>query len=190
MPRATAAPPSALRRPIVGVMGSGTDEYADLAEPLGQWLGDYGVHLLTGGGGGVMTAVSRGFHRAWSRAGLVFGILPSAITPRHQRAPAGYPNPWVDVPVYTHLQARGDDGDDASSRNHLNVLTPSAVVVLPGGAGTQSEAVLAAAYGTPTIVWLGAHAVTWALPDGVRRAESFDDVQRFVRVCVGHVSRR
>ena len=38
-------------------MGSGTTPHADLAIPLGRALARMGVHLLTGGGGGVMEAV-------------------------------------------------------------------------------------------------------------------------------------
>ena len=64
-------PPPAARRPIVGVMGSGTEEYADLADPLGRWLAAFGVHLLTGGGRGVMAAVGRAFHAVTPRAGSV-----------------------------------------------------------------------------------------------------------------------
>src|SRR5262249_50687286 len=50
-----------VRRPLVGVMGSGSEEHADLAEPLGRWLAEAGFDLLTGGGRGVMAAACRGF---------------------------------------------------------------------------------------------------------------------------------
>ena len=42
----------ARRLHVVGVMGSGQDEHAKLAEPLGQAIARMGCHLLTGGGGG------------------------------------------------------------------------------------------------------------------------------------------
>jgi len=35
-------------RKVVGVMGSGSAEHEDLAEPLGVWLAQSGFHLLTG----------------------------------------------------------------------------------------------------------------------------------------------
>ena len=37
----------------------------ELAEPLGRMLAAIGVHLLTGGGRGVMESVSRAFHDAF-----------------------------------------------------------------------------------------------------------------------------
>ena len=49
------------RLSIVGVMGSGTAPHAERARSVGQWLAQQGVHLLTGGGGGVMEAVSQAF---------------------------------------------------------------------------------------------------------------------------------
>ena len=44
----------------------------------------------------------------------------------------------------------GDAGPD--SRNHLNVLTSTIVLALPGGEGTRSEIELAIAYGRPVAV--------------------------------------
>jgi hypothetical protein len=58
-------------------------------------------------------------------------------------APHGYPNPWVEIPVYTHLPVSGMGGLDASSRNHINILTSDVIVALPGSAGTWSEVMLA-----------------------------------------------
>ncbi len=179
-------PARAARRPVVGVMGSSTDRCEDLAAPLGAWLAGFGAHLLTGGGGGVMAAVSEAFATVVPRDGLVVGILPAeALAMRHQASPA-YPNPWVEIPIYTHLPVGGIDGADPRSRNHINILTADAVIVLPGGDGTRSEAALAVHYGRPAIAWFGAHLVEWTPPAGVRRAASLSDVQRFVRVCVGH----
>ena len=66
------------RLPIVGVMGSGSHPHADLAEPLGRWLAAQGVHLLTGGGAGVMEAVSRAFCACFSdRMDLIVRMLCS-----------------------------------------------------------------------------------------------------------------
>ena len=41
---------------------------------------------------------------------------------------------------------------DKPARNHLNALTPDAIVALPGGPGTASEIDLAGRYGTPVAV--------------------------------------
>ena len=61
---------------MVGVMGSGSEPHRELALPLGAWLARRGVHLLTGGGGGVMASVSEGFAGVGGRRGLVIGVLP------------------------------------------------------------------------------------------------------------------
>ena len=59
-------------------MGAGAHAHEDLAVPLGRRLARLGVHLLTGGGTGVMTSVSRAFAEVEDRGGLVIGILPLA----------------------------------------------------------------------------------------------------------------
>jgi uncharacterized protein (TIGR00725 family) len=135
-----------LRRTTIGVMGSGDDEHRELAEPLGEAIARTGHDLLTGGGGGTMTAVSRGFTRIPSRAGRCLAILrgDAAGVPL-----PGYPNPFVETPIFTHLPAGGVEHD---SRNHLNILSSDVVVALPGGFGTGSEIELAIRYDKPVIV--------------------------------------
>ena len=131
--------------PVVGVMGSGATPHAHLAEPLGRALAGLGVHLLTGGGSGVMESVSRAFSAVQGREGLVIGILPAGDA-RPDRAdadpqtPPGYPNPWVELAIRTHLDARGDDGSGILSRNHINILSSDVVIALPGSSGTASKA--------------------------------------------------
>src|SRR5207249_3278857 len=88
--RVTALPAGGVMgRPLIAVMGSGNEEHAELAEPLGRWLAESGYDLLTGGGGGVMAAVCRGFAAVPTRRGLSVGILPAG-------PPPGYPNRHVD----------------------------------------------------------------------------------------------
>jgi uncharacterized protein (TIGR00725 family) len=135
-------------RPLVGVMGSGNDACVDLADPLGRWIAEQGLDLLTGGGGGIMAAVCRGFASVQQRKGLSIGVLPA-------RPPAGYPNEWVDIVIRTHLSARGPEGAGAHSRNHINVLSSTVIVVLPGKAGTRTEMELAIYYQKPVIAYLG-----------------------------------
>jgi uncharacterized protein (TIGR00725 family) len=130
-------------------MGSSTEEHAELAVPLGAWIAGRGFDLLTGGGGGVMAAVCRGFHDVADRRGVSIGILPAG-------PPTGYPNPWVDIAIHTHLPQRGEEGAGERSRNHLNVLSSTVLIVLPGGAGTRTEVELARKYGRPLIAYLGA----------------------------------
>ena len=91
------------RLPIVGVMGSGSRPHKKRAEQLGAWLASQGVHLLTGGGSGVMESVSRAFAMAENRAGLVIGVLPGMVTDSGYRPKNGYPNPYVEIPIATHL---------------------------------------------------------------------------------------
>jgi uncharacterized protein (TIGR00725 family) len=171
------------RLPIVGVMGSGAEPHAERAAEVGRWLAAIGVHLLTGGGGGVMAAVARAFHETPERRGLVIGILPAeafgSATPKR-----GYPNPWVEIPIFTHLPS----GDDPRSRNHLNVLSADVVIFLPGGAGTAHEAALAVAYGKPAIAYLASRGEIPGLPAAIPVLTSFDELRGFVSRQLGHAA--
>ena len=138
---------SALRLPIVGVMGSGVTADERAAE-LGRELARLPVHLLTGGGRGAMEAVSRGFFEAKGRRGLVIGVLP-ADPDDPTRSRPGYPNPWIEIVIRTHLPLSGERGEHSLSRNHINVLTSDVLLALAGGAGTLSEVRLALRYGKP-----------------------------------------
>ena len=90
------------RRLVVGVMGSGRDRHETLAIPLGKLLASLHVDLLTGGGQGVMAAVSESFFHCPQPRGRVIGIIPC-----QQGQPSvpkdGYPNQWVETAVLTHL---------------------------------------------------------------------------------------
>jgi uncharacterized protein (TIGR00725 family) len=162
-------------------MGSGGDEHDELARPLGEWLAHRGVHLLTGGGRGAMESASRAFHAVPDRRGLVIGILPgSNVT---GAPPPGYPNPWLELVIRTHLPARSERGSDPDSRNHVNVLSSDVVVALPGGAGTRSEVALAVEYGRPVVAWRpdGPDA---ALHHRAHQVTTLAEVQSFVDGCL------
>lgn len=135
-------------------MGSGVERHAALAAPLGRWIAERGYHLLTGGGGGVMEAVSEAFAGVAGRAGLVIGVL-KGYPVAAGRIETATPNPWVDVPIRTHLPLSGRQGTDPRSRNHINVLSADLVIGLPGGDGTRSEMELAVRYGRPVVAFLG-----------------------------------
>lgn len=182
------------RRPVIGVMGSGRDAHAELARPLGAWLARAGFHLLTGGGPGAMAEAARGFFEVRPREGLVLGVIPGEAD--FDGAPGdhlnltyaprpGYPNPWVEVPIFTHLPDSGLDGTRPTSRNHINVLSSDAVIALPGGPGTRSEVVLALAYRKPVLAYLGPEGAIADLPPGVPTAAGLDEVERFVRDVLG-----
>lgn len=162
---------------IVGVMGSGSDPWPDRAGPLGRWLAEIGVHLLTGGGGGVMASVSKAFAETPGRSGRVIGILPGDAS---GRPPAGYPNPWVEITIRTHLPLSGARGTSPMSRNHLNILSSDVIVALPGSAGTASEIQLARVYGKPLVAYVAAGSEFPDLPAGTPAAGGLAEVQRFV----------
>ncbi|GMV99445.1 MAG: hypothetical protein AMXMBFR84_05840 [Candidatus Hydrogenedentota bacterium] len=158
-----------LRRRVVGVMGSGTDAHQALSEEAGRVIGELGCDLLTGGGGGVMAAVAKAFVCVPLRAGLSIGVIrgesrwDSSSSSRTYTARG--PNEFVELPIFTHLPLSGRQGKDLLSRNHINVLTPAVIVVLPGESGTRSELELAVDYGRPVILFLGT-----ALVDGENAA--------------------
>ena len=162
-------------------MGSSTQAFEDLAEPLGRWLASIGVHLLTGGGVGTMEAVSRAFAETRAREGLVIGVLPADLPDGIAVPRAGYPNPSVELAIFTHLPLSGITGTDPRSRNHINILSSDVVIVLPGNEGTESEMTLAVRYGKPVVAFFGQHAVDWQPPPGVPVAHTMAEVERFVR---------
>ena len=162
---------------IVAVLGSGREEHEEVAWPLGVLLAELGVHLLTGGGGGVMRSVSAGFASLDPplRRGLVFGILPSRAAGGPPEPPPGYPNGFVEVAIRTHLPGRGEEGGTWYSRNSINIATADVVIVLPGGAGTASEAELAREFLKPVIGLAGGGAC-----QGIAQAESLSEVEAFL----------
>jgi uncharacterized protein (TIGR00725 family) len=172
---------SSHRRPVVGVMGSGSRPCEELAVPLGRWLASIGVHLLNGGGAGVMEAVSRAFAEVQPREGLVIGVLPADDIAGAPAPRDGYPNTAVEIAIFTHLPLSGISGTDVRSRNHINILSSDVVIVLPGDEGTQSEMELAVRYGRPVIAFFGDHEVGWPVPRGVPVARTLGEVERFAR---------
>lgn len=174
------------RRRVVAVIGSGRT--ADrCCEEIGRLVATLGFDLLTGGGGGVMEAVTRAFVETSPRRGIAIGVIPATVEPlealeRRDAAdvvydlPDGYPNPWVELAIYTHLPDSGAGGTLRSSRNHINVLSADAIVALPGEAGTESEMWLAVQYGVPIVAY-GAHV---KVPPGITIAPTLADVKAFL----------
>lgn len=175
------APPPA--KFTVGVMGSGQDEHDELARPLGELLASLGVNLLTGGGRGVMTSVSRAFTSAPRSIGISIGIIP-CLDAGHRHIPKpGYPNPYIELPVFTHLSATGTQGWENLSRNHINILNSNVVIALPGGPGTASEIGLALEYGRPVIAFGNYSQLPADFPLEVQRVRSIADVAAFILQC-------
>jgi uncharacterized protein (TIGR00725 family) len=169
-------------RKTVGVMGSGTVEHDECARPIGELIAVLGANLLTGGGPGVMRAVSRAFTRYPGERGICIGVIPCASETDRGTAKAGYPNEFVELAVYTHLPYSGQQGTQDLSRNHINVLSSAAIVALPGEHGTASEIALALRYGRPVIAYALNPEQVLGFPAAVARLHSIGDVERFLRL--------
>jgi uncharacterized protein (TIGR00725 family) len=165
----------------VGVIGSGSSEHEPSARAVGELLADLGVNLLTGGGRGVMTTVSRAFTQRPRTRGICIGIIPCESEADRARPKAGYPNEFVELAIHTHLPYSGTEGTHDLSRNHITVLSCAAIVALPGEAGTASEIELAIRYGTPVIAYSPDSALVKHFPPSVRRADTIDEVKDFLR---------
>lgn len=171
-----------LQVPIIGVIGSGSDPQVGRAEIIGRLLAEEGVHLLTGGGGGTMAIVARAFTSFGpQRLGRSIGILPGSVEDGVALAPKGYPNPWVEISIPTHLALSGITGTSTLSRNHINILASHAIIALAGGPGTCSEVHLARTYGKPILAFLP----DWRLIEGldfpIPSTEDPGEVRAFVR---------
>ena len=164
----------------VGVMGSGTDEYEGLARAVGELLARLGVNLLTGGGRGVMRSVSRAFTQTERERGICIGVIPCFSERERARPKDGYPNEFVELAIYTHLPHSGERGKEDLSRNHINVLSCSAIVALPGGPGTASEVSLADDYNKPAIIYSPEATLVQGFPRSVPRATTLERVEQFL----------
>ena len=162
-------------------MGSGVDEHPEAAHDVGALLARLGVNLLTGGGGGVMRSVSRAFTRANRTRGICIGIIPCFSERDRLRPKEGYPNEFVELAIYTHLPLSGERGTEDLSRNHINVLSCSAIVALPGGPGTASEVSLACAYRKPVIIYAPAGGSRHLDSASAPLATSLDQVEQFLK---------
>jgi hypothetical protein len=120
---------------IISVIG-GEDATADalhLAEEVGRRLGERGITLCCGGGGGIMEAACRGVRSA---GGHAIGILPG------HDASESPPNRWVEFPVFTGI---------GYARNSAVVLTGDAVIAIDGAYGTLSEIAFALIHSLPLV---------------------------------------
>jgi predicted Rossmann-fold nucleotide-binding protein len=170
-------------RRIIGVFGSGKESHEEWVIPLVRWIAEAGFDLLTGAGGGVMRVAADAFVQVQGRRGISIGIVPGTVDGGEYRPRSGYPNPGVELAIYTHLPLSGEQGTDPLSRNHINVLTPHALVVLPGSAGTASEASLALRYGKPVILY-GPPESFRRFHSDLERTDSLERVAEFIRESV------
>lgn len=166
---------------IIGVMGSGKSEWPELATPLGTWIAAQGFDLLTGAGGGVMLCTARAFTSTPGRTGRSIGVVPSETHPHFGFVPiAGYPNPFIDLPILTPLPRKETGAPDtALNRNYVNVLTSDMVIALPGSQGTLDEIRLATRFAKP-LICVGPHTAFDGVPEGTRIVSALADVYAFV----------
>jgi uncharacterized protein (TIGR00725 family) len=148
----------------IGVAGASQPERAlvEQGERLGRRLGEAGVVVVCGGGGGVMEAVCRGARAA---GGTTVGLLPGL-----DRDDA---NPHLSVSVPTGL---------GQGRNLLLVRASDALVAVGGGFGTLSEIALALRTGVPVV-----GLATWSLRLDTKPVEAFpvaDDADSAARLAL------
>jgi uncharacterized protein (TIGR00725 family) len=134
-------------RLAIAVIGAGeaSHETKALAREVGRGIAERGAVLICGGRGGVMEAAGAG---AQAAGGHTIGILPN-----YDRSSA---NSHIEFVIATGM---------GQARNVIVVASASAVIALPGEAGTLSEIGLALKIGRP-VVALGA----WREIEGVRHA--------------------
>lgn len=124
------------RRPILGVIGGGKQR--DLAHQLGKAIGNAQSILLTGGEASETSNEAK--DAAMVGVNKVKGRFIS-ILPRTKEYPAEH---WDDVQNH-FLKLRS--GLTSEERDPINGLTPDALFVLIGGAGTLCELAFAIAGG-------------------------------------------
>ncbi len=135
-------------------MGAGLKDWAEYAKPLGELIARFDAHLLTGGGDGTMSCVSEAFIGVEGRLGQCLGIVKTQPCDVHGFVPAlGYPNPYVEIPIYTPLSGFNEQDPEGINRNHINILTSDVLVILPGGKGTENEAQIAYKYKKPALFY-------------------------------------
>jgi uncharacterized protein (TIGR00725 family) len=125
---------------LIGVIGNDDRDVGEAippsalqaAEMVGAAIASHGAILVSGGRGGIMEAASRG---AKTKGGLVVGLLPG-----ESKSEA---NPFVTIPIATGL---------GRMRNTILVRACDAIVMIGGGVGTLSEAILT--YGSKPLVVL------------------------------------
>ncbi len=117
---------------VVGNNTNGcTPKHKKIAYEVGEIIAKSDSVLITGGLGGVMTAVSHGAHDA---NGLTVGIIP--------QNDATMANEFCDIVIPTGM---------GLTRDFLNALTADGIIIVGGGSGTLSEVCAAYMYKKPMV---------------------------------------
>lgn len=122
-------------RPIIGIIGSGsnacTKEMKEFAMELGDRLVSEGYRIVSGGKGGVMEAVSNGGMNSDNYfEGSIICILPEL----HKTSA----NSFCDIAIPTGF---------GINRNTVIINTADILIAIGGGSGTMSEISFAWQYG-------------------------------------------
>jgi uncharacterized protein (TIGR00725 family) len=160
------------RRPQVTVIGNYDAEGQSLlaAEQVGQMLGRLGCCVITGGGAGIMVAVSRGARKT---GGLTIGILPGNDM--------ALGNAELDVVIPSGI---------GYARNLTNVLAADVVIAIAGGSGTLNEMAFAWMHNKPIVAWKGfggwadrlaGECIDERRTEPVARADSIEQLEAIVR---------
>ncbi len=170
-----------IRLPIIGVMGSRAEKHEAFTAQLGRFLAENAFHLLTGGGTGTMEAVSEAFCRVKERQGRTMGVIPTKPDGegRYVSSNPDYPNPFVEIPVYTPLGVYENYEGMPLSRNHVNVMTSEALVFLPGGVGTLNEYNLAVRF-QKSLICFGPLERLNIFPDQEMKTDKIEEVALFL----------
>ena len=167
------------KQPIIGVMGSHTKEWEEFSGPLGRLIAEYDYNLLTGAGAGAMTAVAKAFVDVEKREGKSIGVVPVVDYAGDRVMREEYPNPYIELPILTPLDTKAVKDVNPYSRNHVNIMTSNAIVVLPGDHGTRNEVSIALQYGKPMIL-LGPADAFEGFPEQRTRVSDIEAVREFL----------
>ena len=168
-----------VRKPIIGVMGSSETPWEKYATPIGTLIADHDYRLLTGAGAGVMTAVAKAFCETPGRQGVSLGVVPTVDYEGGYVARDEYPNPYIELPIFVPLDKKAENDKNPYSRNHVNVMTSNALVILPGDHGTRNEVSIGIQYKKPMILF-GPEAEFETFPEQPVRSEDIEEVREFL----------
>lgn len=127
-----------------------------------------------------MTAVAKAFTVEKHRAGFSIGIIPTIEKDGvFYRSGDGYSNPHIEIPIVTPLDTKALSDAMPYSRNHVNILSCHAVIILPGDHGTKHETSLAIMLKKPHVLFGPAEAFA-QFPEESVRVEEIGQVQSFI----------
>ena len=164
--------------PVIGVMGSHTEDYPELSYPLGRLICDRGCHLLTGAGGGVMTKVAKAFTESLERPGLCIGIYP-VEKPEDIQDKKRYPNQFIEIPIVVPLNQKAMQSSMPYSRNMVNILSADIIIALPGWYGTKTEVAHALQLEKPLLLF-GPEGAFESFPQAPERVRTIDEIEVFL----------